>query len=147
MKMKMYLSMLFLVFGFTLQAQSFGSASIKVEGTFNANKAIYHDWLRLGNTQDVTMKFPLTAQGVEDAMDITQQMLVKNRLFIEKPDVYKSVETGSNKSDSPQELHNAIQQQKSKINLAWYAPDGSTLHLFLGKYSYEVTIYKAYKLQ
>lgn len=145
--MKMYLLLFFLCSTFASQAQSFGGAGIEVEGSFNTNNAVYYDWLRLGNTQNVTMKFPLTAKGVEDAMKIVQQMLLQNKLLIEKPDMYNSVESGDIQGDSPMNLHNSIQNQKSKINMAWYAPDGSTLHLFLGKYSYEINIYKAYKLQ
>lgn len=147
MVIKKYTALLLLMLlGFTANAQKFGAAGVEVEGTFDASNAVYYDWLRQGNSQDVTMKFPLTAQGIEDALKITQQMLNRNGMLIEKPDVYKSVETGSNTGDSPSDLHRAIQKQTSKINLAWYAPDGSTLHLFLGKYSYELNIYKAYKM-
>ncbi|KAF2517484.1 hypothetical protein E0W68_10965 [Flavobacterium salilacus subsp. salilacus] len=146
MKMKMYSIMLFLLTAISLQAQSFGAAGLEVEGNFNPKNAVYYDWLRHEGTNDVTMKFPQTPKGIEDAMNIAQQMLVKNELFIDKPDEYNNVEVEDFKNNSSQQLHTAIQNQKAKINLAWYSPDGSTLHLFLGQYSYEINIYKAYKL-
>lgn len=147
MKSKVYVIVLFLFIGFMAQAQSFGAAGLEVEGAFNPKKAVYYDWLRHDGTNDVTMKFPQTAKGIEDAINIAEQMLVKNELFMDRPDEYNNVEVEDFKNNSPQQLHNAIQNQKAKVNLAWYSPDGSALHLFLGKYSYEINVYKAYKLE
>ncbi len=146
MKIKMYSMMFFLLTAITLQAQSFGAAGLEVEGNFNPKNAVYHDWLRHEGTNDVTMKFPQTAKGIEDAINIAEQMLVKNELFMDKPDEYNNVEAENFKNNTPQQLNDAIQNQKAKVNLAWYSPDGSALHLFLGKYSYEINVYKAYKL-
>ena len=146
MKTKLYLATLIAFLGLSVNAQSFGSAGVKVEGTFSTTKPVYYDWLRMGDTRQVTMKFPQTAKGVEDALQIAEQMLVKNRLSIDSPDQYNRVETTSVKKDTPAVLHTAIQAKKRKVNLVWYAADGSALHLFLGPYSYEINVYNAYKL-
>lgn len=149
MKSKMYGIVLFLLVGFTVQAQSFGTAGVEVKGNFNTNNPVYYEWLRHEGTNDVTMKFPQTPKGLEDAIGIAEQMLVKNNLSLDKPDEYNSVEVDGLESNNSQELNDAIQNQEAKVNLAWYSPDGSgaTLHLFLGKYSYEINVYKAYKLE
>lgn len=147
MKNAFYCFILFLMMGTIAQAQSFGAAGVEVEGVFDMNKAVYYDWLRMGDTRQVTMKFPQTAKGAEDALKIAEQMLVKNELSINQPDQYKSVEMVDTKSDQPAALHNAIQDGKRKVNLVWYAADGSALHLFLGPYSYEINIYNAFKIR
>ncbi|AXG74366.1 hypothetical protein DVK85_09030 [Flavobacterium arcticum] len=145
MKSKVNFIILFLFTALTLQAQSFGSAGLEIEGKFNPKNAVYYNWLLHEGTNDVTMKFPQTPKGIEDAVNIIEQMLVKNELSIDRPDEYNNVEVQGLKNNSAQQLNDAIQDQKAKVNLAWYSPDGSTLHLFLGKYSYEINVYKAYK--
>jgi hypothetical protein len=147
MKNAFYCFILFLMMGAMAQAQAFGAAGVEVEGVFNTKKPVYYDWLRMGNTRQVTMKFPQTVKGIEDALQFTEQMLVKNELSINQPDQYKSVEMVDTKSDQPAALHNAIQDDKRKVNLVWYAADGAALHLFLGPYSYEINIYNAFKIR
>jgi hypothetical protein len=101
MKNAFYCFILFLIMGTAIQAQSFGAAGVKVEGVFDMNKAVYYDWLRMGDTRQVIVKFPQTAKGAEDALKIAEQMLVKNELSINQPDQYKSVEMVDTKSDQP----------------------------------------------
>lgn len=129
-----------------VSAQSFGAAGLEVEGTFSNTKAVYYDWLKKGNTNDVIMKFPQTPKGLEDALGIMNQMLLKNELLTSEPNIYNSVGDSDIQNDTPAELHDAIQSKKAKINLAWYAADGSAMQLFLGPYSYEINVYKAYKM-
>ncbi|WP_159802015.1 hypothetical protein [Flavobacterium sp. MK4S-17] len=137
-------SILFVFTSTFMSAQAFGASGLKVTGNFASTKPVYQQWLKL-NGRDVTMKFPQTPQGLNDAVQEVQRMLVKNELLITRPDIYKSVEADIDEKN-PERLHKSIQDGKSRINLAWYSPDGSTLHLFLGKNSYEVNVLNAYKL-
>ena len=146
MKLKNYLTMFFLFVATVAGAQSFGGAGLEVEGTFSNTEAVYYDWLRKGNTNDVIMKFPQTPKGLQDALDIMDQMLLKNQLLTSEPNIYNSVGDSYIENDTAAELHSAIQARKAKINLAWYAADSSAMQLFLGPYSYEINVYKAYKM-
>lgn len=146
MKLKNCITILCLFIATITSAQSFGGAGLEVEGTFSNTKAVYYDWLRKANTNDVVMKFPQTAKGLKDALDIMNQMLLKNELLTSEPNMYNSVGDSNIQNDTPEELNNAIQSKKAKINLAWYAADGSAMQLFLGPYSYEINVYKAYKM-
>ncbi|MFL9843945.1 hypothetical protein [Flavobacterium rhizosphaerae] len=138
-------TLLILFQGLFAGAQTFGATGLDVQGNFDATKPIYRQWLKLANKPDVTYKFQLTPEGLNDAMKLTERILIENGLDIDNPDIYKSIEADNIKGSDPQVLHKAIQSDKARVNLAWYSPDGSTLHLFLGKYSYEVNVLKAYK--
>lgn len=144
MKKILFFAVLFICF--TSNSQTFGASGLDVTGTFVTTKPIYGEWLRLGNTPDVTMKFPQTPQGIKDALSMVKRMLVKNEIMMEEPDIYKSIESDNITVENPEALSESIQKGESRINLAWFSPDGSTLHLFLGKYSYEVNVMKAYKM-
>lgn len=146
MKLRNYLTALCLFAATVAGAQSFGAAGLEVKGTFSNTKPVYYDWLRKANTNDVIMKFPQTPQGIEDAMEIMNQMLLENQLLIAEPNIYNSVGDNNIQNDTPAELNDAIQSEEAKINLAWYAADGSIMQLFLGPYSYEIDVYKAYKI-
>lgn len=138
---------LFLLPFLNVNAQTFGSWPLDVNGTFSNTQPVYQTWLRMGNTQNAIIKFRLTPEGLNEAMQLAQQMLFKNRLEMDKPYFYHSVESPDIKDDDPTALHKSIQAGESKINLSWYASDGAMLHLFLGRYSYEITVYNAYKIR
>ena len=144
--MRKIIPVLILLFSTMLMnAQTFGASGLDVKRTFSQTKPIYKQWLRLGNTTNVTIKFEQTPQGLKDALSLVQRMLVENELYMNRPDIYKSLRAEKVEEEDSAVLHGAIQDQEAKVNLAWFSPDGSTLHLFLGKYSYEVNVINAFK--
>ena len=141
------LTLLFLLSTFLLQAQTFGASGLDVKGNFASTNAVYNQWLRLGNTNNVTMKFTQTKTGLDEALDLVQRMLFKNGLDIARPDIYKNLEVENIDRNKTEQLNKLIQEGKARVNLAWFSPDGSTLHLFLDKNSYEVNVMNAYKIR
>ncbi len=146
MMRKIVLTLMFLCSTMFMQAQTFGATGLDVKGTFSQTNHVYEQWLRLGSTTGVTMKFEQTPEGLSDALKMVQRILIENELLINRPDIYKSVQAERIEKENPQNLHEAIQDEKARVNLAWFSPDNSTLHLFLGKYSYEVNVINAYKV-
>jgi len=144
---KVILIVIFSVFAINVHAQTFGASGLNVQGTFDQRTSIYNTWLRLGNSQNVVIKFEQTPEGLSQAIKLTQQLLYKNELEMDKPYFYHSERSSEVRDDDMEGLHKSIQEGKSKINQAWYAKDGSLLRLFLGKNSYEIMISNAYKIR
>lgn len=144
---KVIFTTLVLFFTLILNAQTFGASGLDVKGTFSSVNPVYQTWLRLGNTQNAVIKFRQTPEGINEAMQLTQRLLLENRLDINTPYFYHSVKSNAVNEDDVTKLHESIQEGDTKINLSWFANDGALLHLFLGKNSYEITIMNAYKIR
>lgn len=141
---KTVFTLLFLLIVAFVQTQSFGASGLSVRGNFS-NAKDYQKWFRIGNTNDATMKFEQTEKGIDEAVATIQRMLVENNLDVGRPDVYKSVKVEGTGSDTAR-LNRLIMSGDARVNLAWFAPDGSTLQLFLDKNSYEVNVMNAFKM-
>lgn len=128
----------------SVTAQSFGTAEIKVGGEYNQNQPVYGKWLLLSNKTDVVIKFQRTTDGLDSALDLADKLLVANNLDMDNPDIYKTM-INDGKRDNTKLLYESIIKGTSKINEAWNLSEGSTLHLFLSKDSFEINIIKAYK--
>lgn len=144
---KIVVTFVFLLGALTMQAQTFGASGLSVKGDYSSAKTDYNKWLRIGNTFDATMKFEQTEQGLDQAIGLVQRMLIENNLEIGRPDVYKSVGAEGTANKSSNDLNELIMKGKTRVNLAWFSPDGSTLQLFLDKNSYEVNVMNAYKVR
>lgn len=144
---KVTFTALLLFFVLVINAQTFGVSGLDVKGDFSSVNPVYQTWLRLGNTQNAVIKFRQTPEGINEAMQLTQRLLLENRLEMDRPYFYHSVNDNGLDADDFTELHESIQKGEAKINLSWYANDGALLHLFLGKNSYEITIMNAYKIR
>jgi hypothetical protein len=140
---KMFL-ILMLVTAVGTYAQTFGASSITTEGSFNAANPVYKKWLVLSNKTDVVMKFEQTQDGLGSAMDLVAKMLLQNELDIDSPDIAKNVINDVTRDNSASFLR-SVMEGKSKINEAWNLPEGSTLHLFISKDSFEVNVLKAFR--
>lgn len=125
-------------------AQTFVASSITTEGSFNATNQVYKKWLVLSNKTDVVMKFEQTQDGLGSAMDLVAKMLLQNELDIDSPDIAKTVINDGTRDNSASFLR-SVMEGKSKINEAWNLPEGSTLHLFISKDSFEVNVLKAFR--
>lgn len=139
----LFLLLLFAV-GFSVSAQSFGSASINVEGSYSATQSVYRKWLTLPNKNSVVMKFELTEKGLNDAIEAANKLLLQNERDPAAPDIISTVINDGGRDNIPA-LYKSVVAGKSKINEAWNLPEGSTLHLFISKDSFEINILKAYK--
>lgn len=144
---KIVVTFVFLLGALTMQAQTFGASGLSVKGDYSSAKTDYNKWLRIGNTFDATMKFEQTEHGLDQAIGLVQRMLIENNLEIGKPDVYKSVGAEGTANKSSNDLNEMIMKGKTRVNLAWFSPDGSTLQLFLDKNSYEINVMNAYKVR
>ncbi|ALM50442.1 hypothetical protein AMR72_17045 [Flavobacterium psychrophilum] len=138
-----------LFIGMICNAQTFGATALDVKGTYDASKSVIGQWLRQGKSGNVTMIFPQTPNGVNEATTLVQGMLTENGLSFESPDIYKNIDgkdiSNNNNNRNPDTLNASIQKGNSRVNLLWNAPDGSMLQLLLGKNAYEVTVMQAYK--
>lgn len=138
-----------LFIGMICNAQTFGATALNVKGTYDASKAVTGQWLRQGKSGNITMVFPQTPNGVNEATTLVQGMLTENGLSFESPDIYKNIDgkdiSNNNNNRNPDTLNASIQKGNSRVNLLWNAPDGSMLQLLLGKNAYEVTVMQAYK--
>jgi|GEM_PF-2008812 len=136
--------------GMFCSAQTFGATALDVKGTYDASKPVTGQWLRQGKSDKVTMVFPQTPNGVNEATLLVQGMLTENGLSFESPDIYKNVDgkdiSNNNNNRNPDTLNSSIQKGNSRVNLLWNGPDGSMLQLLLGKNAYEVTVMNAYKM-
>jgi hypothetical protein len=141
--MKKLFLLLLITIGFGASAQTFGSASINVEGSFNATQPVYRKWLTLPNKNNVVMKYELTEKGLNDAIEAANKLLLQNQLDPGNPDIISTVINDGNRDNIPS-LYKSVIAGKSKINEAWNLPEGSTLHLFISKDSFEINILKAY---
>lgn len=135
----------FLLWGSMAVAQSFGSSGIKVTGTYDMNHLVYDTWLRQGTTGSVTMRFDLSAEGVDNALQMVQRMLLENGRTLYDPDLYNSFEENAELKNNPEALFDSLRMGNSKINEGWVIGDGSVLQLLMGSCNYEVSIINAYK--
>ena len=135
----------FLLWGSMAVAQSFGSSPVKVTGTYDMNHLVYDTWLRQGTTGSVTMRFDLSAEGVDNALQMVQRMLLENGRTLYDPDLYNSFEENAELKNSPEALYDSLRMGNSKINEGWIIGDGSVLQLLMGSCNYEVSIINAYK--
>lgn len=135
----------FLLWGSMAVAQSFGSSAVKVTGTYDMNHLVYDTWLRQGTTGSVTMRFNLSAEGVDNALQMVQRMLLENGRTLYDPDLYNSFEENAELKNSPEALYDSLRMGNSKINEGWVIGDGSVLQLLMGSCNYEVSIINAYK--
>lgn len=147
--MKSIYTVVLLLAGIFCNAQTFGATALDVKGIYNASKPVIGQWLRKGGSDDVTMVFAKTPNGISEATTMVQRMLTENGMSFEKPDIYNSVEgkdvTNNNNNVNPDTMNTSIKKGNSMINLAWKANDGSIVQLLLGKTAYEVTVMNAYK--
>jgi len=135
----------FLLWGSMAVAQSFGNSPVKVTGTYDMNHLVYDTWLRQGTTGSVTMRFDLSAEGVDNALQMVQRMLLENGRTLYDPDLYNSFEENAELKNSPEALYDSLRMGNSKINEGWIIGDGSVLQLLMGSCNYEVSIINAYK--
>lgn len=135
----------FLLWGVMAVAQSFGSSPVKVTGTYDMNHLVYDTWLRQGTTGSVTMRFDLSAEGVDNALQMVQRMLLENGRTLYDPDLYNSFEENAELKNNPEALFDSLRMGNSKINEGWVIGDGSVLQLLMGSCNYEVSIINAYK--
>ncbi len=93
------------------------------------------------------MVFPQTSDGINAATTLVQGILLENELSFERPDIYRSVSADdvADNNANPDTLNSSILENKSKVNIAWNAKEGSTLQLLLSKNTYEVIVINAYK--
>lgn len=147
--MKSICTMLLLLAGMFCKAQTFGATALDVKGTYNSAKPVMGQWLRLGNSGKVTMLFPQTPNGVNEATTLVQGLLAENGLSFENPDIFNNIDgkdlINNNNNRNPDTLNSSILKGNSRVNLAWNAKDGSMLQLLLVKNSYEVIVMNAYK--
>jgi len=147
--MKNIYMIVLLLAGVFCNAQTFGATGLDVKGNYNASAPVTGQWLRLGKSNNVTMVFPQTPNGISAATTLVQGMLFENGLSFDKPDIFRSINGNdvSNNNNNANEdiLNSSILKNKSKINLAWNANDGSVLQLLLSKNTYEVIVINAYK--
>ena len=147
--MKSIYTAVLLLAGMFCNAQTFGATALDVKGNYDAIKPLTGQWLRQGTSGKVTMAFPQTPNGVNEATTLVRGMLTENGLSFESPDIYRNIDgkdiSNNNNNVNPDTLNSSIQKGNSKVNLAWKANDGSMLQLLLGKNAYEVTVSNAYK--
>lgn len=147
--MKFFYATVLVLAGALCNAQTFGATALNVKGTYDASKPATGQWLRQGTSSKVTMVFPQTPNGINEATTLVQGMLTDNGLSFDNPDIYKNVDgkdlSNNNNNRNPDTMNASIQKGNSKVNLMWNANDGSMLHLLLSKNAYEVTVMNAYK--
>ena len=128
--------------------QEFGVSSLKVTGLFDKyGRPAYKVWQRQPEKNDVIMKFEKSPKGVDEALKMVKKLLQENQLDFLNPDIYKSSDSPDLTKTSPIALYNALQGGSTKIILAWFAADTSTLFLNLSKGSYEIDVIRAYKTE
>lgn len=146
MARKICMLLLVLLSGYVSCAQSFGATALDAKGTYDPMKPEYNVWLKSGKTKDVTMKFNVSPVGLNQAMETIERMLVDNQRSYDDPDFMDNIEgTDIGKSKDPEGLHNSIRNGNSRVNMAWNAPDGSTLQLVLNRHGYQINVLNAYK--
>lgn len=145
--MKSIYTALLLLAGMFCNAQTFGATALEVKG--DASSQVTGQWLRQGTSDNVTMGFAKTPNGISEATTLVQRMLLENGISMEEPDIYNSIMgkdvINNNNNLNPETMHNSIQKGFSKINVAWKAKDGSVIQLLLAKSAYEVIVLDAYK--
>jgi hypothetical protein len=146
--MKRLLTIVVILIGITAYSQEFGASALKVAGQFDKyGRPVYKVWQKQPEKNDVIMKFEKTPKGVDEALKMVKQLLLANQLDFLNPDIYKSSQSPDLSKTSPIALYNALQNPDTKIVLAWFAPDSSTLFLVLNKGSYEINVLRAYKTE
>ena len=146
--MRGLLTILFVLIGISAYSQEFGTSPLKVTGTFDKyGRPVYKVWQKQPDKNDVIMKFEKTPKGIDEALKMVKQLLSANHLDFSNPDIYKSSQSPDLNKTSPIALYNALQNPDTKIILAWFAPDASTLFLVLNKGSFEVNVLRAYKTE
>ena len=146
--MKRLLTIVVFIISLSVYSQEFGASPLKVTGLFDKyGRPAYKVWQRQPEKNDVIMKFEKTPKGIDEALKMVKQLLLANKLDFLNPDIYKSNQSPDLSKTSPIALYNALQNPNTKIVLAWFAPDSSTLFLVLNKGSYEVNVLRAYKTE
>ncbi|MDV6169937.1 hypothetical protein R1T16_15980 [Flavobacterium sp. DG1-102-2] len=147
--MKIIYAWVLFMTGIVCIAQTFGATALDVKGTYDSAKPVTRQWLRQGTSGNVTMVFPQTPNGINEATTLVQGMLTENGLTFDNPDIYRNIDgkdlSNNNNNRNPDTMNASIQKGNSKVNLMWNANDGSMLHLLLSKNAYEVTVMNAYK--
>ena len=143
--MKKNYLLFFLLLGLAVNAQSFGTSPITVNGTYDVNHLVYGVWLRHGSSGNVTMRFNQTTEGIDNALKMVKGLLATNNRSFDNPDLYNSYEEDAENKKNPTALNTSVQTGYSRINEGWMASDGSVLQLLLGSCHYEISIINAYK--
>jgi len=147
--MKIIYAWVLFMTGIVCIAQTFGATALDVKGTYDSAKPVTGQWLRQGTSGNVTMVFPQTPNGINEATTLVQGILTENGLTFDNPDIYRNIDgkdlSNNNNNRNPDTMNASIQKGNSKVNLMWNANDGSMLHLLLSKNAYEVKVMNAYK--